>query len=70
MERAPSSADLPTAQVGTLARAGPRSAPALEQIGHGRDAIDLGGATPGYLFASAAGLLAVLILLLRRRDLG
>lgn len=32
--------------------------------------IDLGGATPGYLFASAAGLLAVFILLLRRRDLG
>lgn len=32
--------------------------------------IDVGGATPGYLFASAAGLLAVLILLLRRRDLG
>ncbi len=32
--------------------------------------IDLGGATPGYLFASAAGLLAMLILLLRRRDLG
>ena len=46
------------------------SAPALEQVGHGRDAIDLGGATPGYLFASAARLLAVLILLLRRRDLG
>ena len=32
--------------------------------------IDLGGATPGYVFASAAGLLAVLILLLRGRDLG
>jgi MFS family permease len=32
--------------------------------------IDLGGATPGYLLASAAGLVAVLILLLRRRDLG
>ncbi len=32
--------------------------------------IDLGGATAGYLFAPAAGLLAVLILLLGRRALG
>ncbi len=32
--------------------------------------IDLGGATPGYLFASVAGLLAVTILLFIRRDLG
>lgn len=32
--------------------------------------IDLGGATPGYLFASVAGLLALIILLLSRRGLG